>query len=60
MDDVVRVTVFESRDDLLEEPPSLVLGHLASADDVIKQLSGEIFDDHDDVVRCRNHVVPVQ
>ena len=53
----MRVAVVEGAHDLLEEAPRLVLGHLAPPDDVVKQLSREVLDDHDDVTRARDDVV---
>jgi hypothetical protein len=47
--DVVTVTVLQRAHDLLEESPSFIFGHLTSPNDVVEELAGEVFDDHDDV-----------
>ena len=57
MHNVVRMAVVEGAHDLLEEAPCVVFGHLASADDVVEQFAGEVFDDHNDVGGGIDHVV---
>lgn len=59
MDNVVRMAVIERTHDLLEEPSSFVFGHLSSLDDVFEQFAGQVLDDHDNVGRRVDDVVPV-
>ena len=57
MDDLVSMTIFDRTDDLLEEPPCLILLHLPLVHDIVKQLSPSVFDDHNDIRWSGYHFV---
>lgn len=49
MDDLVSVTVFHRADYLLKELPGTAFTQTAVPYNIVKQLHGRIFQDHDDV-----------
>ena len=50
VNDVVTVAIFHAGDDLLEEPPGVVLLQLAVLNDVVEEFSaGDVFHHHEDV-----------
>lgn len=59
MHDFKLVTVFNTRDELLEEATSLWFRHFAVGDDVVKQLPACKFEHDDDVGRSRDDFVAV-
>ena len=59
VDDLQMMTILNSRDELLEEPTCLRLGHPPVRNDIVEQLSTGVFKNNDDVGGCGYHLVPI-